>query len=82
LAIIGFGTTGLGFVTHMLAMEKNSAREAALIFFFKPMLAPLFAFIFLHEDITHHIPGIVCFLIGAGFAMIPALLEEKKKAKQ
>ncbi len=81
LAVIAFGTTGLGFVTHMLALEKNTAREAALIFFFKPMLAPLFALILLHEDISHHIPGIVCFLIGAGFAMIPALLEERKKAK-
>jgi len=82
LAVMAFGTTGGGFVTHMLALEKNTAREAALIFFFKPMLAPLFALICLGEDITHHIPGIVCFLIGAGFSMIPALLEERKKAKQ
>ncbi len=82
LAVIAFGTTGLGFVTHMLALEKNTAREAALIFFFKPMLAPLFALVLLHEDITHHIPGILCFPVGAGFAMIPALIEEKRKLKQ
>lgn len=82
LAVIAFVTTGLGFVTHMLALEKNTAREAALIFFFKPMLAPLFALFLLGEDITHHIPGIVCFLVGAGFAMIPGLLEERRKHKQ
>lgn len=82
LLLIAFINTGGGFVTHMLAMEKNTAREAALIFFFKPMIAPLFALIFLGENITHHIPGIVCFLIGAGFSMIPGLLEERRKLKQ
>ncbi len=79
--IIAIVNTGGGFVTHMLAMEKNTAREAALIFFFKPMLAPLFALFFLGENITHHIPGIVCFLIGAGFAMIPGLIDERRKLK-
>ena len=40
---LGVINTGLGFVLHMLAMEKTSAQTASLIFFLKPILAPLFA---------------------------------------
>ena len=36
-----------GFVCHMMAMEKTSAQEASLIFFLKPIIAPIFALIFL-----------------------------------
>ena len=35
-----------GFVCHMMAMEKTSAQEASLIFFLKPILAPIFALLF------------------------------------
>ncbi len=80
LIYIGAVSTGFGFVCHMLAMEKTSAQEASLIFFFKPMLAPIFAFLFLKEKLTLNIIiGIVCFLIGSGIAIIPGLLEQKKK---
>lgn len=72
-------TTG-GYVCHMLAMEKTSAQTASLIFFFKPILAPIFAFIFLREEIPlNMIIGIVCFLIGSGIAVIPAILEQRKE---
>lgn len=74
--------TAGGYVCHMLAMEKTSAQTASLIFFFKPILAPIFAFIFLHEDIPlNMIIGIVCFLIGSGIAVIPAIMEQKKSIK-
>ena len=80
LLYIGAINTGIGFVCHMLAMEKTSAQEASLIFFLKPMLAPIFALIFLREQLTLNIIiGIVCFLIGSGIAVIPGLLEEKSK---
>lgn len=74
-------TTG-GYVCHMLAMEKTSAQTASLIFFFKPILAPIFALAFLHEEIPlNMIVGIVCFLIGSGIAIIPGILEQKKAVK-
>ena len=54
-----------GFVCHMMAMEKTSAQEASLIFFLKPILAPIFALIFLKEEIPlNMIVGIVCFMGG------------------
>lgn len=72
--------TAGGYVCHMKAMEKTSAQTASLIFFLKPILAPIFAFIFLHEEIPlNMILGIVCFLIGSGIAVIPAILEQKKQ---
>ena len=80
LIYIGAVNTGFGFVCHMLAMEKTSAQEASLIFFLKPMLAPIFALLFLKERLTLNIIlGIVCFLIGSGIAIIPGLLEQKKR---
>lgn len=80
LIYIGAINTGIGFVCHMLAMEKTSAQEASLIFLLKPMIAPFFALLFLHEEITTNMwIGIGCFLIGSGLAVIPGLIEQKKR---
>ena len=68
-----------GYVCHMMALEKTSAREASIIFFLKPMIAPVFAYIFIHEKISLNMMlGILCFLIGSGVAIVPGLLEERK----
>ena len=64
----------------MIAVELTSAREAAVVFFLKPMLAPIFAFIFLHEEITPNMAvGIVLFLIGSATALWGGNLFGKKK---
>ncbi len=74
--------TAGGYVCHMLAMEKTSAQTASLVFFFKPILAPIFAFVFLREEIPiNMIIGIICFLIGSGMAIVPGLLEQRKQHK-
>ena len=71
-----------GFVCHMMAMEKTSAQEASLIFFLKPILAPIFAFLFLREEIPlNMIVGILCFLTGSLCAILPGLLAQRKAAK-
>lgn len=62
--------TAAGNVFHMIAVELTSAREAAVVFFLKPMLAPILAFIILKENITLNMGiGIVLFLIGSAFAL-------------
>ena len=59
---IGIVNTALGYVFHMLAIEKTSAIHGSLVFFFKPILAPLFALAVLGEAVTPPILlGIVCF---------------------
>lgn len=72
-----------GFVCHMMAMEKTSAQEASLIFFLKPIIAPIFALIFLKEEIPlNMIVGIVCFLAGSLCAILPGLLAQRKLLKE
>ncbi len=79
LLYLGAVNTGLGFVFHMLAMEKVSAQTASLIFFLKPMLAPLFALIFLREEIRANMwLGILCFLVGSGIAILPGVIEAQR----
>ena len=71
-----------GFVCHMMAMEKTSAQEASLIFFLKPIIAPIFAFLFLNEEIPlNMIVGIVCFLAGSLCAILPGLLAQRRVLK-
>ena len=71
-----------GFVCHMMAMEKTSAQEASLIFFLKPILAPIFALIFLKEEIPlNMIVGIVCFLAGSLCAILPGILAQRRLLK-
>ena len=41
--------TGLGFAFYFKAMEETSAQTTSLVFFFKPILAPILALILLHE---------------------------------
>ncbi len=80
LLYLGAVNTGLGFVLHMLAMEKTSAQTASLVFFLKPMLAPLFALLFLHEEIRANVwLGILCFLVGSGCAVLPGVIAERRK---
>ena len=72
-----------GYVCHMMALEKTSAREASLIFFLKPMIAPIFAFVFIHEEIPlNMVLGILCFLVGSGVAIVPGLLEERRGRRE
>ncbi|MCR5825381.1 MAG: DMT family transporter [Oscillospiraceae bacterium] len=79
LLYLGAVNTGLGFVFHMLAMEKTSAQTASLIFFLKPMLAPLFALLFIHEEIRLNMwLGILCFLVGSGCAVLPGVIEANR----
>lgn len=81
LAYICAVNSAAGYVCHMMALEKTSAQEASLIFFLKPMIAPLFAFLFLREEITANmLLGIVCFLVGSGIAILPGLLAPEKAA--
>ncbi len=80
LLYVGIVVSAIGYVFHMLGFENTSAREGALVFFIKPMLAPIFALIFLHEEIPPVMwAGIVLFLIGAGIAIGLIPLPGKKK---
>ena len=79
---LGAINTGLGFVLHMMAMEKTSAQTASLAYFLKPVLSPLFALAILHEVIRLNMwLGILCFVVGSGVAILPGVIEEQKTEK-
>ena len=67
-----------GYVFHMMAMEKAGVHMTNLIFFFKPMVAPLFALFALGEAITSNmLVGIAFFLLGSLSGVIPAMLRAR-----
>lgn len=69
-----------GYVFHMLALENTNAHMTNLVFFFKPILAPIFAFFVLHEAITHNmVIGILFFLLGSLSGIIPTMLRSRKE---
>lgn len=72
--------TGVGFACYFKAMEMTSARETSLVFFFKPIIAPLFALAILGEEIPLSMMiGIVFILLGSLSSILPDLLSIRKK---
>ena len=52
---------------------------SSLVFFFKPILAPLFALAVLGEAITRPIGlGILCFLAGSLLSILPEVIREHR----
>lgn len=63
---VSIGVTGMGYASYFLAMEYIEAQQASLVFFFKPVLAPIFAMILLSEAIpVNMVIGIVLIIIGS-----------------
>ena len=78
---IYIGVTGIGFTCYFLSMEVTSAQTTSLVFFFKPALAPLLAFLVLHEAIPGNmLAGIACILCGSLVSILPGLLAQRRAA--
>ncbi len=74
LLYVGICVTGLGYTFYFLAMEATSAATTSLVFYIKPVLAPIFAFAILGEAITSQMMiGIVFIIIGSLIAFIPGI---------
>ena len=70
--------SGIGYACYFLAMEKTSAQTASLVFFFKPILAPILALVLLHEMIPFNmLLGILFILLGSLSSILPELLTQK-----
>lgn len=78
LIYIGICVTGFGYAFYFLAMGATSAATASLVFFIKPVLAPLLALIILHDPITvNMVIGIVFILAGSLISFIPGFKPRK-----
>lgn len=76
---IGIVNCAAGYVFHMLAVEKTGATHGSLVFFFKPILAPLLALAILGEALTRPILiGIAFFLVGSLLSIVPELVRAKR----
>lgn len=83
LLYIGVFVTGLGYAFYFLAMEATSATTASLVFFFKPVLAPLFALLILREAVTPRmLAGIAFILAGSLISLLPALRAHPAPAQE
>lgn len=66
LVYISVFVTGLGYTFYLLAMEETSAITASVVFFIKPALAPVLAFIILHESIAPNtMIGMILIIAGS-----------------
>jgi len=78
LLYIGVCVTGFGYAFYFLAMEATSAATASLVFFIKPILAPILALLFLHEPITVSMAvGILLILAGSLVSLLGGLRLKK-----
>lgn len=70
-----------GYVFHMMALENMGAHMTNLVFFFKPIVAPIIAFFVLQEAITQNmIVGICLFLAGSLCGIIPPMIRARREA--
>lgn len=66
LMYIAVGVTGMGFASYFLAMENLPVVFVSLVFFIKPVLAPIIAYIFIREVISmHNLIGLMFIVIGS-----------------
>jgi hypothetical protein len=74
LIYICVGVTGLGFATYFAAIEALPMSTVSLVFFIKPVLAPIFAFIGLGEVILQkNIIGLLLIVIGSCILYVNSL---------
>ena len=68
-----FVTAG-GYAAYFMGMEATSAMQGSLVFFFKPVLAPILAMIVLGEAIPWNMwAGIGLILLASAVSMIPTI---------
>ena len=73
------GVTGIGFTSYFKAMEYTSANTTSLVFFFKPILAPLMALAILGEEIFwNRWVGIAFILAGSLCNILPGIIAEHR----
>lgn len=66
LAYISICVTGIGFATYFKAIELLGVTTSTIVFFIKPVISPIFAFIVLGEIISHQsMIGLTVIVLGS-----------------
>ena len=75
--------TGVGFCSYFLAMEYQPASVVSLVYFFKPALSPILAWMVHGEEIPGNmLAGILLILAGSFANIIPGILEIRRAKQQ
>jgi len=61
--------TGVGYLLYFLAMKHSNATTASIIFFLKPIIAPVFAVILLGETITYNMYIGIALILAASYIL-------------
>ncbi len=81
LLYISVFVTGLGFASHLFAVETNPVAVSSLVFFVKPVLSPIMAALFLGDTIyKNEIAGILLIAVASGLILSEQHRREKKVA--
>jgi len=76
---VSVGVAGIGFCAYFLAMEYQPASVVSLVYFFKPALSPLLAWMVHGEEISQNmLIGVVLIVAGSLCSIIPGILESKR----
>ena len=76
---VSVGVAGIGFLTYFLAMEYQPASVVSLVYFFKPALSPVLAWMVHGEEISQSmLLGVVLIVVGSLCSIIPGIIESKK----
>ena len=76
---VSVGVAGIGFCAYFLAMEYQPASVVSLVYFFKPALSPLLAWMVHGEEITQNMfIGVVLIVVGSLCSIIPGIIEAKQ----
>lgn len=76
---VSVGVAGIGFCAYFLAMKYEPASVVSLVYFFKPALSPILAWMVHGEEISQTMLfGIVLIVAGSLCSIIPGILESKR----
>jgi len=76
---VSVGVAGIGFCAYFLAMEYQPASVVSLVYFFKPALSPLLAWMVHGEEISQSmLTGVILIVVGSLCSIIPGILEAKR----
>lgn len=79
---VSIGVTGVGYLAYFTAMDLTSASGASLVFFFKPILAPIMALLLIQEAIPgNRVAGILVILAASLVNLAPALRETRRRRR-
>lgn len=76
---VSVGVAGIGFYCYFLAMEYQPASVVSLVYFFKPALAPVLAWLFHGEEIANNmLVGIILIVVGSLCSIVPGIIEARQ----